>query len=73
MQKQLEAERFQVEELERNLLSQVIPLVAHSINVPAPILALYQDAASQEGYQPMVIWLFSIRVFQSTVLRVQCA
>ena len=31
-QKQLEAERFQVEELERNLLSQVAPSAAHPCN-----------------------------------------
>ena len=44
-QKQLEAERCQVEELERNLLSQVGPALTHRLNAP-PCINLFRMSRS---------------------------
>ena len=54
-QKQLEAERFQGEELERNLLSQVSTSVTQCITARAPVSDTSQAAALQ---RPTNMWSF---------------
>ncbi len=53
-QKQLEAERFQVEELERNLLSQVGPSATSCI-INGPDLRCISGPALQEAHKPALL------------------